>query len=264
MGAGTALNEVANNFLTHQQLKGFSDKLKQCNAQNSCEQVIKEMADLNYAQQEELNALCSTDPVACINKYAFIAAEEKLFMEEISNLREGNISARISSVLGILRLEQVDAYDMVNDAAFNLALSSETGLSPEAAKALSVMAAALAGKVSVKAGKGSAMPVPQSTKAENGLDYASNPKHTSGTGSNLPSAGIEPSNSLSLFGSSITSSEKVKQRYALDSEGNVHRFSWDNVSTWHWSGSTGDAKNALKKNVIPNDVRKQFNLPGKW
>lgn len=74
-------------------------------------------------------------------------------------------------------------------------------------------------------------------------------------------AGTEPKNAIDLFGASVASGKK---RYSIDSEGNVHQFTNTNDGTWHWSGSTGDKTVPLKKNDIPNSVKKEFGLPGKW
>lgn len=82
-------------------------------------------------------------------------------------------------------------------------------------------------------------PAPETTKASNGLDYRSNPKHTLGGDGNSLKAGIEPQNSLELFGNSTQGSNG--NRFALDSNGNVHRFAPTNDGSWHWNGSTGQS-----------------------
>ncbi len=62
-----------------------------------------------------------------------------------------------------------------------------------------------------------------------------------------------------MFSHSIFSISKEKQRYSVDSEKNVHRFSYSNNGTWHWSGSTGDQKNPLDRQEISNrDVPEDF------
>lgn len=112
-----------------------------------------------------------------------------------------------------------------------------------------------------KAGKGSSLPISVATTAKNGLNYQSNPKHTPGQQDYNFNAGTEPKNSIDLFGASVVSGQK---RYAIDKSGNVHQFTNTNDGTWHWSGSTGDKTVPLKKNDIPNSVKKEFGLPGKW
>lgn len=112
-----------------------------------------------------------------------------------------------------------------------------------------------------KGGKGSPLPTTNSTTAANGLNYQSNPKHTPGQQGYSLKAGTEPKNSISLFGSSI---EDGKKRYSIVSEGNVHQFINTNNGTWHWSGSTGDKTVPLKKSDVPNSIKKEFGLPGKW
>ena len=73
--------------------------------------------------------------------------------------------------------------------------------------------------------KKSGVPVSEKTKASNGLDYQSNPKHTPGQPGNRPNAGIEPQNSLELFDNSVQSTKKPTQRYAYDeSTAILHRF----------------------------------------
>ncbi|MDE6420825.1 MAG: RHS repeat-associated core domain-containing protein [Lachnospiraceae bacterium] len=57
----------------------------------------------------------------------------------------------------------------------------------------------------------SAVPVPERTTASNGLDYQSNDKHTLGQPGNNRDSGIEPRNSLELFGNSVES-EKNRVR----------------------------------------------------
>jgi filamentous hemagglutinin len=109
--------------------------------------------------------------------------------------------------------------------------------------------------------KGSSLPTPEAITAPNGLKYKSNPKHTPGQTGYNRGAGTEPSNSIDLFGNSVTSGKK---RYALDNEGNVHQFTNTNDGSWHWSGSTGDKTVPIKKSDIPSDVKKQLGLPGKW
>ena len=56
--------------------------------------------------------------------------------------------------------------------------------------------------------QGNGVPVKEKTTASNGLDYKSNPKHTPGQPGNRPNAGIEPKNSLDLFGDSVPSTSK--------------------------------------------------------
>jgi len=110
-------------------------------------------------------------------------------------------------------------------------------------------------------GRGSAMPVPTPTKASNGLVYKSNSKHTPGQPGNRPDAGIEPQDSLKLFEHSISSTNQYSNkevRFAVDSQGNVHRFVGTN-GEYHWNGSTAD-KNALTGAQIPTAIQKQLGV----
>lgn len=106
-------------------------------------------------------------------------------------------------------------------------------------------------------GQDNRLPIPEPTVANNGLTVESNTKHTPGAQGFRPSAGIEPRNSLELFGNSI-SIDGNKARYSMGIDGSIHRFFPDNVGTYHWSGSTGDSKNPMQlDNKTKAQLRKQ-------
>lgn len=116
-----------------------------------------------------------------------------------------------------------------------------------------------------KGSTGSKYPVPEPTKANNGLIYKSNSKHTLGGEGNRPNAGIEPKNSLELFGNSYQSGKK---RNAADSQGNIHQFTYEGSGskTWHWAGRTGKDQPVQQRSdggLIPPDVIKHFGLDPK-
>jgi RHS repeat-associated protein len=112
-------------------------------------------------------------------------------------------------------------------------------------------------------GLASCPPVTETTTASNGLDYRSNPKHTLGGVGNSLKAGIEPRNSLDLFGDSVLG--KNGNRYALDSDGSLHRFADSNDGSWHWNGSTGQSspRPNLTSKQAGNDILNKFGLPKK-
>ena|GEM_PF-1594993 len=91
---------------------------------------------------------------------------------------------------------------------------------------------------------GSALPVPETVVAGNGLPYKSNTKHTPGAGGSRFNAGTEPSNSLEIFNKSIETN-RPGVRLSVDKDGNVHRFFDDNNGTYHWSGSSADKNSPL-------------------
>jgi filamentous hemagglutinin len=101
------------------------------------------------------------------------------------------------------------------------------------------------------------LPVPEKVTASNGLGYKSNSKHTLGGSSNNPKAGIEPPNSLELFNNSIPASGDSKKRFTVDSHGHVHQFTDSNDGSFHWAGSTSDARSPLTlTNRTKADLRK--------
>jgi filamentous hemagglutinin len=101
------------------------------------------------------------------------------------------------------------------------------------------------------------LPIPEATTASNGLKVESNSKHTRGAQGFRPNAGIEPKNSLDLFGNSV-SIDGNKARYSMGDDGSIHRYFPDNTGTYHWSGSTGDSKNSMQlDNRTKAQLRKQ-------
>lgn len=108
------------------------------------------------------------------------------------------------------------------------------------------------------------IPVKDTTRASNGLDYQSNPKHTPGQPGYRQNAGVEPHNSLDLFNNSVPSTVNSNQRYTYDKvTDTLHRFFNDGNGTWHWSGSTNQGANSLTSGDVPIDIRRLFDLPGK-
>ena len=106
-------------------------------------------------------------------------------------------------------------------------------------------------------GRDNQLPIPEPIVASNGLKVESNTKHTPGAQGFRPDAGIEPRNSLELFGSSV-SVDGNKARYSMGNDGAIHRYFPDNVGTYHWSGRTGDSKNAMQlDNKTKAQLRKQ-------
>jgi filamentous hemagglutinin len=109
------------------------------------------------------------------------------------------------------------------------------------------------------------LPVPERVTASNGLGYKSNPKHTLGGDGNRGNAGIEPPNSLELFNNSIPAPGNSNKRYAVDSNGHVHQFTYENTGSnnYHWAGSTADTRSPLSLSDIPSPIKREFNLPMK-
>ncbi|MCG7366321.1 hypothetical protein MHZ90_09240 [Pantoea sp. ACRSH] len=127
------------------------------------------------------------------------------------------------------------------------------------AQAIGTSAAGIADGVGK--GRGSALSLPTLTKASNRSFYKSNSKHTPDQQGNRPDAGVEPQDSLKLFEHSIPSTNQYSNRevrFAVDGQGNVHRFVGIN-GEYHWNGSTAD-KNALTSAQIPTAIQKQLGV----
>lgn len=268
-GASAGKNSVENNSLSVDQNQDRIKELSQCQGNAGCEKGITEKYKQLNAEQHK-NVVECKGAKACVDKANEVGGLQTAYANRLGELGDklhstGSLTTEEKQEWAYLQgvLPQLEAD---RNAAIHNALMS--GDSPEAkqlainslAQVAGTSAAGIAAGIG-KGGKGSSLPTPTTTLAANGLNYQSNPKHTPGQQGYSFNAGTEPKNSIELFGSSVASGKK---RYSIDSEGNVHQFTNTNDGTWHWSGSTGDKTVPLKKSDIPNSVKKEFGLPGKW
>ncbi|KAA5944682.1 filamentous hemagglutinin N-terminal domain-containing protein [Enterobacter cloacae] len=260
-GAQGGKNAVENNYLSSKQIDAWSAEMKSCQARGGdCGSIIKKYEELSTAQQQQLISDCATSPATCQQKYGDVLADSMAVKHALDKALGQDIPAKMAYDLTATWMHQIQADGVISTNKVSEALQKEYGLDAIQADIVAGAAAAAFGGIS-KAGKGSALPTPTATTATNGLSYKSNPKHTPGQQGYSFNAGTEPKNSIDLFGSSVVSGKK---RYSIDAEGNVHQFTNTNDGTWHWSGSTGDKTVPIKKSDIPNSVKKEFGLPGKW
>ncbi|MCT8343782.1 DUF637 domain-containing protein [Photorhabdus kleinii] len=267
-GANAGEIVILFNHLNSMNAYNLARELQEAHKQGTpTEAIWNKYNKLSAAQRAEMLSACAGNGGLCTLTYQAEMEGGIKTADAISGLRWiFNLSAEDAH-----RISQFVTTENQNDLGllYNSLPAWEKGalIAKEAVESAGI-GGAIGGKASVASivGKrrGSAIPVPEPIVASNGLTYKSNPKHTLGQQGNRPNAGIEPKDSVDLFSHSISSTSKEKQRYSVDPEKNVHRFSYSNDGTWHWSGSTGDQKNPLDRQEIPNDVKKNFGLPGKW
>lgn len=252
------------------QNKSRAEEMTQCQGGSVCENAVIEKYKKLNAEQHESVLNCSSAQ-ACVDKANEVGRLQADYANRTNELLEkaranGGLSPEEQNELSILQVTTIQLEADRNAAIHNALMSGD---SPEAkqlainslAQAVGTSAAGIAAGAGKGGNKGSAVPVPQPVKASNGLVYQSNGKHTPGQQGYSLKAGTGPKDSITLFGGSI---EAGKKRYAIDADGNVHQFTNTNDGSWHWSGSTGDKTVPLKKSEVPNSVRKEFGLPGKW
>ncbi|WP_240153692.1 VENN motif pre-toxin domain-containing protein, partial [Erwinia amylovora] len=264
-GAQAGKNAVENNWLSSKQIDTWSAEMKSCQAGGGdCGGIVKKYEELSTAQQQQLISDCATSPATCQQKYGGVLADSMAVKQALDRAMGEDIPIKMVYDLTATWAHQMDADGVVASNKVSEQIMAKYGLDQAQADIIAGVALSALGGVS-KAGKGSPLPTPKATTAQNGLVYKSNPKHTPGQQSNRPNAGIEPQNSLEIFEKSIPSTKKYgnkEVRYAIDQNGSVHRFEGTN-GEYHWNGSTGDKKNPLNKNDIPNEVKKQLGLSGK-
>ncbi|WP_455818761.1 hypothetical protein [Pseudomonas cerasi] len=217
------------------------------------------MVDTNLKQQKEMGETCAASPDKCGKDYGYLVEQWDVFDKTIKKLdADGKLPNEFKNYLSAVYSSGMEAEGTVANVGWQQKFEA-LGLDKDTAAA---MAATVPALIAAKGPKGSAIPVAQPVKANNGLIYKSNSKHTPGQLGNRPDAGIEPQDSLKLFDNSISSSKKYPNkevRFAVDDKGNVHRFEGTN-GQYHWNGSSGDIKNQLTGKQIPSDIQKQLGV----
>lgn len=252
-GSQAAKNAVENNYLSGKQIDAWSVEMKSCQASGGdCAGVIKKYEEMSTAQQKQLISDCSANPASCQQKYGDVLTDSLAVKQAIDRAMGEDIPIKMIYDLTATFAQQMQAEGVVATNKVSEALQKEYGLDEMQAGIIASTAASAFGGIN-KAGKHSSgikdnrLPIPEATVAKNGFKIESNPKHTLGAPGSRPSAGVEPKSSLALFENSIATKDP-KIRLSIDSNGNIHRFfntSKDGTGTYHWSGSTGDGKNAL-------------------
>ncbi len=263
-GGQAGKNAVENNYLSSKQIDAWSAEMKSCQAGGGdCTGIIKKYEELSTAQQQQLISDCASSPTTCQKKYGEVLADSLAVKQAIDRALGEDIPIKVVYDLTATWAHQMDADGVIASNKVSEQIMAKYGLDQAQADIIAGVALSALGGVS-KAGKGSAIPVPEPVKTSNGFVYQSNSKHTLGGVGNRPNAGIEPKNSLFLFENSVPLTIKGKEhkaRYTIDSNGDIHRFSPDNTGGFHWSGSTADPKNKLE---LPNDVRAALRKQEGW
>ncbi|KAA5919639.1 filamentous hemagglutinin N-terminal domain-containing protein [Achromobacter xylosoxidans] len=275
----SAASETENNHLTVLQHEARIRESMQCKDAACRDEVRDRYADLSKKQRAELVNCEGSECTQSAQKLAALAASYDARARELleKSRREGGLSEadreELKAVKGMSLLIQSDHNEVLRHAILSGSEEAKKEAWNSIATEGALGAAAAVGAVrpnkisgNTKApigqkGKGSALPAPEPVTASNGLVYESSPKHTPGQTASRPNAGLEPRNSLDLFANSLPGKEG--QRFARDAKGNIHRFSDSNNGSWHWSGSTGDKRNILRKDDIPIEIRRFFNFSGK-
>lgn len=268
---------VENNSLSVKQNQDRAKEMTQCQG-DACSAVVEKYKKIN-AEQHESVVNCS-GAQDCVDKANEVGQLQVDYANRINELLEkaragGGLSRADQDELSVLQVTTIQLEADRNAAIHNALVSGDS----EEAKQLAINSLAQAAGTSaagIAAGAGKAgnhssgikdnrLPISEVTVAKNGFKIESNPKHTPGAPGSRPSAGIEPKNSLSLFESSIATKDP-KIRLSIDNDGNIHRYfntSKDGSGTYHWSGSTGDSKNALGNRELGSFNKEIKELKGK-
>ncbi|WIJ63454.1 VENN motif pre-toxin domain-containing protein [Serratia nevei] len=135
-GGQAGKNAVENNYLSAGQIDDFAAKAKGCEARGDCGQIVKEMEDLSLKQQQELIAVCSTNPAACKEKYGDIPANGMLVREAIDRVLGDDVPSKMKNDMSSLLAQQIEAEGVVSSTEFANRLQSIYGIDKQQAELL--------------------------------------------------------------------------------------------------------------------------------
>ncbi|MGQ5836337.1 hemagglutinin repeat-containing protein [Serratia sp. IR-2025] len=135
-GGQAGKNAVENNYLSATQIDDFAARAKGCDARGDCGQIVKEMEDLSLKQQQELIAVCSTDPSACKEKYGDIPANGMLVREAIDRALGDDVPSKMKNDMSSLLAQQIEAEGVVSSTEFAQRLQSIYGIDKQQAELL--------------------------------------------------------------------------------------------------------------------------------
>ncbi|MGK0666328.1 hemagglutinin repeat-containing protein [Serratia marcescens] len=135
-GGQAGKNAVENNYLSATQIDDFAARAKGCDARGDCSQIVKEMEGLSLKQQQELIAVCSTDPSACKEKYGDIPANGMLVREAIDRALGDDVPSKMKNDMSSLLAQQIEAEGVVSSTEFAQRLQSIYGIDKQQAELL--------------------------------------------------------------------------------------------------------------------------------
>ncbi|MBZ8898862.1 hemagglutinin repeat-containing protein [Escherichia coli] len=140
VGAQSGKNAVENNFLTADQIDSFAAKAKGCEVRGDCKQIVKEMEELSLKQQQEMIAVCATNPAACKEKFGDIPAKGMLVREAIDRVLGADVPSAMKNDMSSLLAQQIEAEGVVTSTEFASQLQNRYGIDKQQAEILAVAA----------------------------------------------------------------------------------------------------------------------------
>ncbi|HBL4971661.1 TPA: hemagglutinin repeat-containing protein [Enterobacter cloacae] len=150
-GAQGGKNAVENNALSADQIDSFAARARGCQTRGDCKQVVKEMEDLSLKQQQEMIAVCATNPAACKEKYGDIPANGMLVREAIDRVLGADVPSAMKNDMSSLLAQQIEAEGVVTSTEFASQLKIRYGIDGQQAD---ILAAAALGAVTGGMSKG--------------------------------------------------------------------------------------------------------------
>jgi len=126
--------------LTADQIDSFAAKAKGCEVRGDCKQIIKEMEELSLKQQQEMIAVCATNPAACKEKFGDIPAKGMLVREAIDRVLGTDVPSAMKNDMSSLLAQQIEAEGVVTSTEFASQLQNRYGIDKQQAEILAVAA----------------------------------------------------------------------------------------------------------------------------
>ncbi|MCO7246027.1 hypothetical protein [Halomonas sp. Mc5H-6] len=117
-GAEIAAQGTRYNYLRHDQVDDYIEELEGCEARGDCTEIQEKYRALSIAQQDELIALCATDPVACAAEYQHLVDDSERFREALDGFGGREVPWQIGLDAGPLLGQYMEAESVVSQEGF--------------------------------------------------------------------------------------------------------------------------------------------------
>ncbi|WP_073990289.1 VENN motif pre-toxin domain-containing protein, partial [Yersinia pseudotuberculosis] len=169
-GGQAGKNAVENNFLSVTQLDNFAHKAKTCEG-IVCQQVIQDMVDTNLKQQNEMLALCSSQPAECADDYGYLVEQWNVFDKAIKQLyADDKLPNKFKNYLSAVYSSGMEAQGTVASVGWQQKFEA-LGLDKDTAAAMAATVPGLINAKGSKGGKGNTQQTPMLGK--NGVQTSS-------------------------------------------------------------------------------------------
>jgi filamentous hemagglutinin family protein len=153
-GAWVAQNATQYNFLGHQELDELEQEARACQARGNCHEVQEKFRALSVANDDDLRAMCGSNPALCSQFYGDLLHDRNSLQERLARMFfDDSIPSLFKGELHRYQLQNTSAITALTQTGVRLEQESK-GASPETASWRADVVAAMGGLFGGKRGGG--------------------------------------------------------------------------------------------------------------